>query len=1018
MAHFREAARALAEDVSKLDAGVDAVVAKEFQAEVETYQHESGDYRNEVQLLVQKRFDERRTRLSDSYEQGIRVLEGSERQQRVSAIARFERFVRRYPDDPTFSADASFRLAELYYEKGQDDYNLAMDTFQLRIKDFQLGKTKQEPQQPNYDFSQAIALYHDMLLKFPDYRYSDAVYYLLGYCAEQMGQHDDADRAFAQLIERFPKSRFVPEAYLRQGESYFDTVAADPRAELQKAAVAYRKVLDFPDQPLYDKAIYKLGWTYYRLDDFPNAVDAFVKLLDFFRGNKKGGEQQNDLEKEALQYTAICFADEKWGGVSKATAYFQQIGGRPYEKDLYRRLGDIFYDQTKNDDAVASFRLALARDPLVPGCAPDPGQDRPDLRARSRLRQADRGARAAGVDLRRGFSLGQGQPEQRRCAVAIPRPHRAGAARRRHLPSAASHCLSEGSQDRAGLHRVQGGTPRPWASTWQRYPRNKDVYELTFYHAEALYNSLQFLPAARAYQEVRDMTIDHQYEREAAHDSVLAYQNEIEREQKQGLLKAKPVLKSTDRKDAVPKSEPLPAIYVDLVRASDTFVNLYPKDELAPAIAYKAAESYYVFNEFDEARCRFKDIITRYPKDEVAQYAANLTIETYLATKDWASVTAATAELLRAGNGVVQKGSELEKTLVKFQLAGIFKLAQQEMDAGHYDHAAELFIELVQKDPKNEFADKALNNAAVCYENVRRFDSALRTYERIINEYPASTLADQAVFRVASDAEQSYDFDKAVSRYLLLVDHYPNSKNRASALYNAARLLEGLQRYPEAASAYKRYAELFPSEADAPQNLFRAALINEKRKDYEGEIKAFQEFDKKFDKIRAQAELTVQARLKMAQAYAALWAGRRSASICSRTRSRPTTGCILGRTKPWLPTPPPRPSSTCSRSSSRPTTSRRSSVRRRSSRNRSRTRPPTPRRCATNMPSWCGSSAPSGSWRPSTARPTCSSTSRTRSTTRPFHRRSNAWATRRSASIRTPSDRRPPASNPRPSTTT
>src|SRR5262249_1494827 len=61
-----------------------------------------------------------------------------------------------------------------------------------------------------------------------------------------------------------------------------------------------------------------------------------------------------------------------------------------------------------------------------------------------------------------------------------------------------------------------------------------------------------------------------------------------------------------------------------------------------------------------------------------------------------------------------------------------------------------------------------------------------------------------------------------------------------------------------------------PNEPDAPQNLFRAALISEKRKDYEGEIKAFQEFDRKFDKAKGQAELTVQARLKMAQAYGAL----------------------------------------------------------------------------------------------------------------------------------------------------
>lgn len=870
---FRAAAKLPAQAGDKLKqvsaGGLDPLEAQAFTADSDAYQKESADYRNEVQLLVQKRFDERRNQLGDSYEHAIRGLEGSERQERLDAIARFERFLTRYPDDPRYSADASFRLAELDYEKGQDDYNLAMDVFQQRVKDFQLGKTKEEPQQPAYDFSHAIAIYHRLIDKFPDYRFADAVYYLLGYCDEQMGAHDEADRTFAELTRRFPKSKFVPEAYLRQGESYFDTAMADPRNELLKAVAAYRKVLEFPDQPLYDKAIYKLGWTYYRLDDFQDAVDSFVKLLDFYRTKQSAGGQPNDLEKEALQYTAICFSDEKWGGVAKATSYFQQIGGRPYERDLYRRLGDIFYDQTKNDDAVASFRLALDKDPMA--------ADAPLIQAKI----------VATYERDRAFDK---QTIERERLVSTYGEGTAWAKANRNNQEALiqSRDLAERALRDAAIYHLQQAiayqkdrkvelafTEFKVASValgeyLQRYPHNKDVYELTFYHAEALYNSLQFLPAARAYQEVRDMTIDHQYEREAAHDTVLAYQNEIERETKQGLLPPHPVLKSVDRKDQIPKPEATVPLYLDLTRASDTFVNLYPKDLLAPAIAYRAAENFYVFNQFEEARCRFKDIITRYPRDEVAQYAANLTIETYLATKDWANVTAATADLLSAGSGVVQKGSELEKTLVKFQLAGIFKLAQQEMDAAHYDKAAALFIELVQKDPRNEFADKALNNAAVCYENVRRFDSALRTYERIISEYPKSTLADQAVFRVASDAEQSYDFDKAVSRYLLLVDRYPNSKNRAGALYNAARLLEGLQRYPEAAAAYKRYAELFPDEPDAPQNLFRAALVFEKRKDYEAEIKAFQEFDRKFDKSKAQAELTVQARLKMAQAYEAM----------------------------------------------------------------------------------------------------------------------------------------------------
>ena len=274
----------------------------------------------------------------------------------------------------------------------------------------------------------------------------------------------------------------------------------------------------------------------------------------------------------------------------------------------------------------------------------------------------------------------------------------------------------------------------------------------------------------------------------------------------------------------MPKPEPLPPIYVDLVRASDTFVNLYPKDALAPAIAYKAAESYYVFNEFDEARCRFKDIITRYPTRRGGPvrgqpHHRDLPRHQGLGQRDGRDRRAAAA-----GAAWSRRDPSSRRPWSSSSWPASSSWPSRRWTPATTIAAAALFIELVQKDPQNEFADKALNNAAVCYENMRRFDSALRTYERIITEYPKSTLADQAVFRVASDAEQSYDFDKAVSRYLLLVDHYPNSKNRAGALYNAARLLEGLQRYPEAAAAYKRYAELFPDEPDAPQNLFRAAL--------------------------------------------------------------------------------------------------------------------------------------------------------------------------------------------------
>jgi TolA-binding protein len=96
--------------------------ADAFEEAVRRFDEEGRAYRGEVQTLVKKQFEERRRFLADNYEQAIGTLEVLERNERDAAILRFEEFLSRYPDDPQFTPDAMFRLAELYYEKANDDF--------------------------------------------------------------------------------------------------------------------------------------------------------------------------------------------------------------------------------------------------------------------------------------------------------------------------------------------------------------------------------------------------------------------------------------------------------------------------------------------------------------------------------------------------------------------------------------------------------------------------------------------------------------------------------------------------------------------------------------------------------------------------------------------------------------------------------------------------------------------------------------------------------------------------------
>ena len=837
---------------------------------IESYEAEAQDFRRDVGLLVQKKYEEKRSALGASYEKAIRDLETIERKERLDAIAQFEEFLQRYPDDPRYTPDVMFRLAELYYERSSDDHLIAMREYEEKLK--AESASAEPPPEPLPDFGPSIALYQKLITRFPAYKLDDAAYYLLGYCLEKQNDFENGQVAYKTLIARYPKSKFVTEAWVRIGEYYFDAYS-DPGA-LAKAAEAYEKALSDKDSPLYDKALYKLGWTYYKMDRFDDAVGRFLALADYYEGQReKGVEGGGDLRSEALQYAAISLADEKWGSLDRAKAVFAKSGSRPYEGEVYKKMGDVFFDQTRHGEAVAAYQLALSKDPLR--------DDAPMIQQRivesyERDRKLDEAFKES-EKLATAYGPGTPWYEKHKRDPDFIAEVQTLAEKSLYASAVYHHQQALALKNQGKLDQAKSAfeiAARAYGAYLQKYPRSKNAYEVQFFAAETQYNSLQFAEAAKNYDAIRDSTADTRYTKDAAFNAVLAWQKLMEQLQREQKLASYPVLRSKDRPEGEQvKPIPLAEVEKKFLAASDAYVAAYGQEEKAPGVAYKAGELVYAHNDFPEARRRFEAVIQTYPKNEVAKFSTNLIVESYLVDKDWKSVEEVSARLAQNSN-VIDPKSDLYKDLNKFKLAGRFKLADEMMARGDYEAAAKKYIELVDEDPKNEFADKALNNAAVCYENTRRFESALKLYERIFREYPNSKLADAALFRVAVNAENSYDFDKAVENYQRLVKDYPASKNREAALFNAGRLLEGQQRYREAAQTFTRYVELFPTADDAPKNQYRAALLYEKQGDPKGEIKALEAFIKKFSTKPQQAELVVDAQKRIGEAYQKLGADR------------------------------------------------------------------------------------------------------------------------------------------------
>jgi len=110
----------------------------------------------------------------------------------------------------------------------------------------------------------------------PDAAVADRALHELGLASERLGRPDDAARAYAALVERFPRSALAASALLAAGELRWD--AADHEA----AAALYRRALDAaadPAGPIAERALHKLGWAGIMRGDQAAAADAFTRQL-------------------------------------------------------------------------------------------------------------------------------------------------------------------------------------------------------------------------------------------------------------------------------------------------------------------------------------------------------------------------------------------------------------------------------------------------------------------------------------------------------------------------------------------------------------------------------------------------------------------------------------------------------------------------------------------------------------------------------------------------------------------
>ena len=148
-----------------------------------------------------------------------------------------------------------------------------------------------------------------------------------------------------------------------------------------------------------------------------------------------------------------------------------------------------------------------------------------------------------------------------------------------------------------------------------------------------------------------------------------------------------------------------------------------------------------------------------------------------------------------------------------------------------YDRAITLYSEVIERDTKGKWAQRAHFQIAKIYKRRYDWDKANEHYQEIVALDPTGYYANEAksgTANIRKNREIIKSKRAEYQNYKAIYDDSPTDETfniAAEALYEVARAYESLENYTEAIRNYERMVEEFPEHSKAPQAQFQIGNI-------------------------------------------------------------------------------------------------------------------------------------------------------------------------------------------------
>jgi tetratricopeptide (TPR) repeat protein len=614
------------------------------------------------------------------------------------AMQNYQQFLELQNTDPKLRAQALRRLGDLNLESGE------------------LERLSTEVSAVDLQGAEAIRLYTTLLRAFPNYERNDEVLYQLARAYETTGQNTQALATLNEIVRNYPRTREIGEVQFRRGEILF---SAKRYADAQ---VAYQAVVDrgAGGSNFFNQSLYKHGWSLFKQGLNEESLGSFARVLDqklLVGRNARNldtlSRADRELVDDTLRVTSIAFS--YLDGPASVNQLMKTRGESPYAWLLYSRLGDLYVDKERYQDAAGAYRAFVARDPV-------------DEHAPNLSMQAIEAYRKGGfTDL-----VVEGKTEYVN-AYGFGKPFWAGRDRT-GFPQVVTE-LRVNLKDLAQHHHAQAQKskkPEDYAvaARWydermQSFPEDADIAETNYLLAEVLFEGHQYQRATDEYERTAYTYPLNARSPAAGYAALVAYQRQ---------------------------EETLPAAargpwHARAIDSGLKFAERFPDHPEAAGVQTRAAQDLFAAKDLERAVQVSQQLLARTPAVDQAKQRIGWTIigQSRFEQAQYEQSEAGFSKALAATASNQPEYGDLTERLA----AAVYRQGDAKRKAGDDAGAADDFLRVARLTPNSKVVPTSRYDAAAALVASKQWPRAITTLEDYRRDYPKSEFANEVTRKLA-----------------------------------------------------------------------------------------------------------------------------------------------------------------------------------------------------------------------------------------------------------------------------